>query len=411
MMTTHKSEQGQAIVFLVLGLVVFMGFVALAIDGGMAFADRRHSQNGSDASSLAGGGEAALYLENAHVMYGEWDCNDGDIQAAMNLAIDKAIERAETNDFTIDGNPADGNGVTVVCGTHDYGYVDKFIDVTVNISSTTETSFAQLLFPDALVNRVEAVTRVRPRMPLAFGHAVVGLNTGDCEGNQNGVMFGGNGDTYINGGGIWSNGCLRGMGGSWDAYVNNGSVNYAGESDGTMNFQPTEQQVPYTLPPSAFEVNMPDCDHPDAHNVSNLEGELDPGLYCVDGTLRINANEELIGTGLTIVIMGDLVVNGGATVDVEAPSTEPDPSPAVAGLLFYLPTGSVTINGDSEQWYLGLIYAPANDCSISGASGTNFTMNTQIVCLNVTVSGDATVDINFNSGLVYQKPTSIELFR
>ena len=36
------------------------------------------------------------------------------------------------------------------------------IDVTVNISSTTETSFAQLLFPDALVNQVEAVTRVAP---------------------------------------------------------------------------------------------------------------------------------------------------------------------------------------------------------------------------------------------------------
>src|SRR4030067_1371741 len=160
MMTKHKSEEGQAIVFLVLGLVVFMGFVALSVDGGMAFADRRHSQNGSDASSLAGGGEAALYLENTHVMYAQWNCNDGDVQGAMELAAQKAIERAGTNNFSIDEDPSDGNGVTVVCGTHDYGYIDKFIDVTVNISSTTETSFAQLLFPDALVNQVQAVTRV-----------------------------------------------------------------------------------------------------------------------------------------------------------------------------------------------------------------------------------------------------------
>src|SRR4030042_1368230 len=113
--TPHESESGQAIVFLVLGLVVFMGFVALSIDGGMAFADRRHSQNGSDASSLAGGGEAALYLENTHVMYGEWNCNGGNIQDAMEIAAQAAMERAGTNNFSIDEDPDDGNGVTVVC--------------------------------------------------------------------------------------------------------------------------------------------------------------------------------------------------------------------------------------------------------------------------------------------------------
>jgi Flp pilus assembly protein TadG len=59
----HVSEKGQAIVFLVIGLVVFLGFVAMAIDGGMALADRRHVQNSADAGSLAGGGNAALSLE------------------------------------------------------------------------------------------------------------------------------------------------------------------------------------------------------------------------------------------------------------------------------------------------------------------------------------------------------------
>ncbi len=58
----QNSEKGQAIVFLVIGLVVFLGFVALAIDGGMALADRRHEQNAADAASLAGGGKAALDL-------------------------------------------------------------------------------------------------------------------------------------------------------------------------------------------------------------------------------------------------------------------------------------------------------------------------------------------------------------
>ncbi len=81
MNTYRNSERGQAMVFLVISIVVLLGFVALAIDGGMAYSDRRHSQNGADASSLAGGGAAALSLDNdaaagyPGVGWEDWDCN------------------------------------------------------------------------------------------------------------------------------------------------------------------------------------------------------------------------------------------------------------------------------------------------------------------------------------------------
>ncbi len=67
MNTKHfNSEKGQAIVYLVIGLVVFLGFVALAIDGGMVLADRRDAQNATDASALAGAsaGGAAIGKRN-----------------------------------------------------------------------------------------------------------------------------------------------------------------------------------------------------------------------------------------------------------------------------------------------------------------------------------------------------------
>ncbi len=51
------------LVLLVLGVVVLFGFAALAVDGGMVYSDRRHAQMGSDASSLAGGGAAAVGRE------------------------------------------------------------------------------------------------------------------------------------------------------------------------------------------------------------------------------------------------------------------------------------------------------------------------------------------------------------
>ncbi|NIW43837.1 MAG: hypothetical protein GWN30_03370 [Gammaproteobacteria bacterium] len=39
-----KHEDGQALVLFALGLVVFLGFTALAIDGGVLFSNRRHWQ-------------------------------------------------------------------------------------------------------------------------------------------------------------------------------------------------------------------------------------------------------------------------------------------------------------------------------------------------------------------------------
>ena len=82
-----ESEKGQAIVYLVIGLVVFLGFVALAIDGGMALSDRRHSQNAADAASLAGGGIAAEYMEDHNVTIFNWNCSS-------NANIVYALERS-----------------------------------------------------------------------------------------------------------------------------------------------------------------------------------------------------------------------------------------------------------------------------------------------------------------------------
>jgi uncharacterized membrane protein len=51
---THHSESGQILLILTVGIVALLGFLALAVDGGMIYADRRFDQNAADASSFAG---------------------------------------------------------------------------------------------------------------------------------------------------------------------------------------------------------------------------------------------------------------------------------------------------------------------------------------------------------------------
>jgi len=50
----YRQEKGQAVVIIALALVGLIGFLALVIDGGAAFAARRQMQNAADSAAIAG---------------------------------------------------------------------------------------------------------------------------------------------------------------------------------------------------------------------------------------------------------------------------------------------------------------------------------------------------------------------
>lgn len=54
MLRLHSDERGQALPLVVLFLLVLMGVVAMVLDGGYAFAQKRRMQNAADAGALAG---------------------------------------------------------------------------------------------------------------------------------------------------------------------------------------------------------------------------------------------------------------------------------------------------------------------------------------------------------------------
>jgi Flp pilus assembly protein TadG len=410
------SEKGQAIVYLVIGMVVFLGFVAIAIDGGMALADRRRSQNGADAASLAGGAAASLVLENDNIDYQNWSCYGPARYAASNTA----ISRASANGFSLDTNLDQHNGVVTTCGSYDYGFFnDVYMDVTVDISATTKSNFIQVIYPSALHNEVDATTRVRPRQPALFGNALVALSPQTCSGNKYGALFLGNGETNIVGGGVFSNGCIRGNG-SAIVNVDGGGIygHYLDVNGG--DFSPAPTPVNYTIPTSEYDITAPNCSDPKAHNItaSDLEKKLkkedvilDDGLWCITGDLTINSSDVLSGTNVTIFMpTGKFDVNGTATITLSAPPSKPDPSPAIGGVLIYLPISNpsaVTLNGDSESSYDGMILSPRSELTLNGNASDY--VHGQVVGWTVYVSGNNGFDIDYNPDDGYQKPTSIEL--
>ena len=52
-MAFKTTEKGQALIVIALAAVMLFAFASLAIDGSMAFSDKRHAQNAADTSVLA----------------------------------------------------------------------------------------------------------------------------------------------------------------------------------------------------------------------------------------------------------------------------------------------------------------------------------------------------------------------
>ena len=259
-------------------------------------------------------------------------------------------------DFGIDKNQSDHNGVDTICNQFDYGFfLDKYMDVTVDISATTRSNFAQLLFPNAMHNEVDAITRVRPRQPIVFGNALVALSPQTCSGNKYGALFLGTGDTKLYGGGVFSNGCVRGNG-TASVIVDGGGIygHYLDIGGGT--YVPAPETTTFTIPESNYDIPVPARDsHGNCIGGENVVGDLPatmhPGLWCVTGGLTLHG--DYTGTDVTIVVLtGDVKVNGQPLLQLSAPPSSPNPSPAIPGVLLYLPISnpsSVTLNGGANS--------------------------------------------------------------
>ena len=71
------AQRGQTLIMFVLAAGVLMGFMAMAIDVGLFYEDRRHLQNTADAAALAGVAELPVNPAAAKIKAAEWAANNG----------------------------------------------------------------------------------------------------------------------------------------------------------------------------------------------------------------------------------------------------------------------------------------------------------------------------------------------
>ncbi len=447
MNTRRKSqESGQVLVVLAVALVALLGFTALAIDVGMVYSDRRYDQNVADAAALAGGNAALKAMSAALVTWENFDCGmaenswlpagggaPGWLAGAQNQIFTAAISRAATNNKSIDTDISDQNGVVLRCGID---YRDKYIDIKVNVSGITRTSFAQLLFGNSLRNTVEAVARVRPITPMASGYAVYATDS-KCDGN--GVLSDGGIELGIDGGGIFSKSCFQGKG-NFDVKVTNGTNNmlapYVYQKDGGSGkisppptqvqrsafvFKPKEPKcndLPHN--PTGGEIRIPG--EYDGSTFKNGDFKLRAGLYCIKGDISLNGGETITSieddyglTGVTLFFEdGGITANGGAYMSVEAANLDgPAPAGVVRGIVIFSAYGNTsgfTLLGNSLSNYDGTVYVPDGEIEVGGTSDvTPAVWSTQLIAKDFWMHGDGVVNIQYKSEKCAKVPPSLEL--
>lgn len=133
-----------------------------------------------------------------------------------------------------------------------------------------------------------------------------------------------------------------------------------------------------------------------------------PGVYVIKCTgnnppctLQVNATASLIGTGVTLYLTDNVVLDlrGGATVDLHAPTPNDVPAPATSdyyGLVIYFArnnTHTSQINGGANFNLVGAVYGADAHIEFNGSgTGSNPGECTQIIAGTVTFTGASDFD-------------------
>jgi hypothetical protein len=432
-----KSERGQALILIALGMAALLALTALAIDGGMAFAERRSSQNAVDNAALA----AAYKLIETR--------DETEAIAAAQII-------TNSNGFDEDNSIFDIQFVNVpptVCNGQGF-------DITVTLGTSTETSFARTIGVDSVESTVRAVTRAcfTRNEPLFWGNAVVGLapdgNSFETTSNQ--------ASWTLEGGGIFANHTAynqnssvtfiqQGQGCGIGLVAGNGFAGNAFTSDqfNCKNVTPS-LKISYPEDAAALIPEPPACSGTaqnyqsdgQGSNVSDYyreqpghEGQgskvalkgsgkmyFDPGVYCITNSPG-STSVEIYGTDVLFWVQNpntfEMKFAGGGGFFTSGRVSGPE---RFNGYMLIIPMSAnacnnysngkpaINLRGNADGGIVGTILAPSACIDLRGNSSAS-AIKSQIIAYKVSSNGGGDIFVSYNSdeNRTEPKPSSIEL--
>ncbi len=387
----QAARGGNVTILFALATIPIMGAVGAAVDYSRASAMRMSMQSALDATTL-------MLAKNAHNLSSSQISQLGSNFFAANLS------SPELNNLAVATTSAPGSGgitvtgsATGTIGTH-FTKLMKVDTITITVRST-------------VVANSEGEGCVLALNPTASGAArsmgttnVTLTNCSLYDNSNNALALAAGGSSLLTAlsvgvvGGIsnvnrivTTQGIKTGIDPVRDPYVNS---TYPAPSGNCQNQGPIHNTR--TLNPNFYcglTLNA-------GANVT-----LNSGIYYIgQGGLSVAGGARLSGTGVTIVVtqssgnFGTVTLNGGATINLTAPTTGDDNG--TKGIVLFgdrtMPIGTAfRLNGGASQYLGGAIYVPNGAIDFSGGGNSNSGC-TQIIGNTITFTGNSTVAINCN---------------
>jgi hypothetical protein len=465
-MKTQTSERGQAIIFIAIGLVAMLAFLALAVDGGRVYAERRRLQGAADAAAMAAANAAANGASASQAAAVALN------QAGLNDVVDNDVAEntSQAVDVIVNNPPQHGQY------TGDVHYYE------VVVRTKQPASFTGVFKGSGATVEAYAVSHVEEAKTVAKTSALQSLIT-----SGTGITIGsGSTKTTVNltGGDIFSNSNVTKNSASV-VNVTDGTVRSHGTWSNTSGVSPAPTQNQAAV--STGKIPMPAC--PTNHFTSNsyinpttttfnpgyYDHEiwlgtgrtytLNPGIYCLNNGIVNNSGTILIGKNVLLIMLNGELRFNGTTRLTRANSILDSKGNEYGGMLLFgkpgnsvLPEGysfapsisgpstfskaasgetcsagatslldtvfgrllgrtverrlgcptqskEVTLSG-SGSVFNGTVYNPDKECTLNGT--TTVTLNGTLICQTVTITG-TTVNIKSNPEQNYKLPPTVEL--
>lgn len=200
-----RSREGQVLVMFAAGLMLLLGMVALAVDGGFIMAEKRQAQSAADAGAMAAAKAKLDYLAD------EGNSQSAQVSAGKNYA----SENAGTSEDNVDVDTSPPLG-------------DEYVEVTV--SKDVTSFFLRALYDGEWGVSAEAIAGIEP---VQIPYALVALGCGP--GGNAGIEIDGGGTIDVNEGSIMSN-CGINASGSSNVVTAEGSIDAHGSIQGNDNW-------------------------------------------------------------------------------------------------------------------------------------------------------------------------------
>lgn len=392
-----QDRSGAVLVYVTMGLAVFIGFSALAIDGSYLYLMSNRAQSAADAAALAGASQLPdiAAAEATAIEYAE-----------KNLSVDRFGNVLASSDVTFGHWDPDAH--LFAQGIEPFDAIQVVVRMSDDNANPVQLFFANALgFSEA---RVEAAA-------IAIGNPTGGAAPACIHAlnpsAQRAFRKTGTSDVIGDGCNVQVDSChateafnatgsgsviLAGENGSGTLSVCGGMrltgateippAPYSQENTGTSLGDPYDR-APYDAMPAPDEYGG--CNYNDFNGSGRAT--LHPGIYCggirftgtgttnfapgtyyiKDGALRVSGSYTLTGSGITFVMTGSNAVidfSGSSKFSFSAPTTGP-----YAGFVVFgdplRPSSSVhNITGSSTETFQGIVYLPNAGLKVTGTTGT-----------------------------------------